>query len=276
MEFEMRSYLLPATALALTMALSACDRSEEPANNVAAESDMNAMMADPANPFAASEMKMNDAMKAAVGANIGDSWVKKMIEHHQGAVEMSQILIDPGVTGHVADMARQTIDKQGKEIEALQKLVASGNPNPASAQPYAAAEKQMHDAMMAAKGADVSDTFIRKMLEHHKGAVALSEVALTNGATSAVRSQIEKTTAQQKKEIEHIEGMLSGKSPADGQVTPAAGSTPVSSTASAKPAAEKPKAAATTPAKAAPATNSNADSKATETCAPEHRAAGHC
>jgi uncharacterized protein (DUF305 family) len=257
------------------MALSACGRSDEPANNVAAESDMNSIMADPANPFAASEMKMHDAMMAAIGTNAGDSWVKKMVEHHRGAVEMSQILLDQGLTGHVANMARQTIDKQNKEIEALQKLVASGNPDPASARPYAAAEKHMHDAMMAAKGADVSDTFIRKMLEHHKGAVALSEVALANGASGAVRTQIEKTIAEQKKEIEHLEGMLSGQSAPDEQTAPAAGSTPANSPAPAKPAAEKPKAAATTPAKSAPATNA-AESNASETCAPEHRAAGHC
>ena len=53
---------------------------------------------------------------------------------------------------------------------------------------------------MAAKSGDLSDTFIRKMLEHHKGAIALSDIALANGATGAIRSQIEKTKAEQRKE----------------------------------------------------------------------------
>src|SRR5688500_9314775 len=99
-----------ASAVALMFALSACGGSEEPANNMAAENDMNAMMADPENPFAASEMKMHEAITAAVGTNAAVTWVKKMIEHHRGAVEMSRVLLNQNGTGHVADMARQVID----------------------------------------------------------------------------------------------------------------------------------------------------------------------
>jgi uncharacterized protein (DUF305 family) len=243
-----------ALAIALTAALTACGSSEQPANNVVAENDMNSIMADPSNPFAASEMKMHDAMAAAVGTNAADTWVKKMIEHHRGAVEMSQIVLD-------------------REIEALQKLVASGNPNPASAQLYAPAESRMHDAMMAAKGVDLSDTFIRKMLEHHKGAVALSDIALANVATGAIRSQIEKTKAEQQKEIEHIEGMLSGQQPSSEPTAPTAPE-PVAKEKepAAKPATPKPEPAKPKTAAAKPAEPKAADPN----CLPEHRAAGHC
>jgi uncharacterized protein (DUF305 family) len=266
----MRKFISCASALALITTLSACGGTEQPANDMTAENDMNAMMADPNNPFAASEMRMHDAMMAAVGTNAADTWAKKMIEHHRGAVEMSQILLDQGITGHVADMARQAIDKQNKDIEAIQKLVTRGNPDPASAQLYAAAEKQMHDAMMAAKGADVSDTFVRKMLEHHKGAIALSDIALANGAPGAIRAQIEKTKADQQKDIEHIEGMLNG--------TPAAAADPEASATQTSEAAPK----STAPAKPAPAKPTAAKPKPAEPnapaadCLPEHRAAGHC
>lgn len=268
---------LSMAALALTMTLSSCGGAETASNDVVVENDMNAMAADPSNPFGASEMKMHDAMMAAVGINVGDTWVKKMIEHHRGAVEISQILLQQGVTGHVADMARETVDKQGKEIEALQKLVATGSPDSASAQPYAGAEKQMHDAMMAAKGSDVSDTFARKMLEHHKGAVALSDAALAGGATGAVRAQIQKTKAEQQKEIEHIEGMLSGAASSSGTAAapPAAQAPePTPKSSPAKPASAKPEPA---PAKPKPAESKAAEPKAAgPDCAPEHREAGHC
>ncbi len=264
-----------AATMFLIASLAACGGTEAPTNNMAVENDMHSMTADPNNPFGASEMKMKDAMATAVGTNAADTWVKKMIEHHRGAVEMSQILLNQGITGHVADMARQTIDKQGKEIEALKKLVASGNADPASAQLYAAAESQMHDAMMAAKGADVSDTFVRKMLEHHKGAVALSDIALSNGATGAVRSQIEKTKAEQQKEIEHIEGMLSGTATASAE--PASSATQTAPTAPKAPAAAKPTAAKPSPEPAKPGPEVTAEPKApAPDCAPEHRAAGHC
>ncbi|MDP9422060.1 MAG: DUF305 domain-containing protein [Pseudomonadota bacterium] len=263
----MKKTLLGMSALALVATLSACGGREEPANNVAAENDMNATMAD-SGPFADAEMKMDQAMTAAVGVNAADSWVRKMIAHHNGAIEMSRVLLAQNVTGHVADMARQTIEKQTAEVAALEKLIATGNPDPASAALYQPAQMAMHNAMMAAQGSDVSDSWVRKMLEHHKGAVAMSDIALANGATGAVRAQIEKTKADQQKDIEHIEGMLSGQQ---------ASSEPAAPAAPAPAAEEKAPAAKPAPAKPAPAKPKAAEPKAADpTCLPEHRAAGHC
>lgn len=234
-------------AVALVSTLSACGSTEEPATNVVAN-DMNAMMADSNNPFAQSEMTMDQAMAAAIGINAADSWVRKMIEHHRGAVDMSRIVLAQSPTADVARMAQSTIDKQGKEITDLEKLVATGTPDPASAELYRPAATQMHNAMMAAKGADVSETYLRKMLEHHKGAVAMSDVALANGATGAVRTQIEKTRASQQAEIGMVEAMLRGEPM---MAAPAATTT----TATPTPARTAPKAAAkpAAPAKPAPA-----------------------
>ena len=271
----MRKVLFCVSALALVSSLSACGGREETANNVSAENEMNAMMAD-SGPFADAEMKMDQAMTAAVGVNATDSWVRKMIDHHKGAIEMSRILLAQNVTGHVADMARQTIEKQTAEVGALEKLVATGNPDPASAALYQPAQAAMHNAMMAATGSDISDTWVRKMLEHHKGAIAMSDIGLANGATGAVRTQIEKTKADQQKEIDHIEGMLSGQGAASEPPATAAPAAPAPAAKekapAAKPASDKP-----APAKPKPAEPKVAQPKAPDpACAPEHRAAGHC
>ena len=274
----MKRTLLMSAASAMALMIAACGSNEEAAQNEPATDDANAMMADASNPFAQSEMQMNDRIMAAVGVNAGDTWVRKMIEHHRGAVEMSRQVLTLSPPANVAEMAQMTIDKQGKEITALEKLVASGTPNPASSELYRTASTTMHDAMMAAKGADVPQTFLRKMLEHHKGAVAMSDVALANGATGAVRAQIEKTRAEQLKEIAHLEAMLRGEAHQT-----AMASEPPASTTAAKPAAPKPATSAekTTPApakpKAAPPAQPKPEPKApAPTCLPEHRAAGHC
>lgn len=266
----MKRMMFVGAASALALILSACGSNEEPMENNTAASDMNAMMAD-SGPFADAEMKMDQAMLAAVGVNVADSWVRKMIEHHRGAVEMSRIVLTQNPTADVSKMAQATIDMQGKEIAKLEKLVATGNPDPASAELYRPAAKQMHDAMMAATGADISETYLRKMLAHHQGAVAMSDVALANGATGAVRAEIEKTKATQQKEVAMVEAMLRGEPMPS---TAPAASEPAASAAPAKPAAPKP-----APAKPAP---KPAEPKAAEpkapapTCLPEHRAAGHC
>lgn len=251
----MRRLLVGASAMALVIGLSSCGGENEPANEVASENDMNAMMADATNPFSQSEMAMDQAIGAAVGVNAADMWVRKMIKHHKGAVEMSRIVLAQSPTADVAMMAQQTIDKQSKEIEALQKLVATGSPDPASGALYASASSTMHQAMISATGADISQTYLRKMLAHHQGALAFSDVALANGATGAVRSQIEKTKADQQKEIAMVEAMLRGEPmmPMTKRApTTNAAPEPDAATPS-KPAAKAPTLTAAVPAKPKPA-----------------------
>lgn len=269
----MKILITGLSAVALMTSLTACGGTDQAANDVAAN-DMNAVMADASNPFAQSEMSMDQAINAAVGVNPADSWVRKMIEHHKGAVEMSRIVLAQNPSADVAMMAQQTIDKQTKEIADLEKLVATGAPDPASAELYRASTMQMHEAMMAANGSDISETFVRKMLAHHQGAVAMSDVALANGAAGAVRTQIEKTKADQQKEIAMAEAMLRGEPMPSATPTPAP-----SATTKAAPAASKPerKTTAATPEKSKPAAPKTAEPQAADpNCAPEHRAAGHC
>ena len=265
-------------ASAMALLIAACGTNEEAAQNEAAGNDMNAMMADPNNPFAHAEIEMNDRLMAAVGINAGDTWVRKMIEHHRGAVEMSRQVLTLSPPANVAEMAQMTIDKQGEEITALEKLVASGTPNPASSELYRTASTNMHDAMMAAKGADVPETYLRKMLEHHKGAVALSDVALANGATGAVRAQVEKTRADQLKEIAHLEAMLRGEAHQTAMASESRASTTAARPAAPRPAApaEKTAPAPAKPKAAPPAQPKTEPKTPAPTCLPEHRAAGHC
>lgn len=279
------------TALLMaTAGLAACGSQAD--NQVAAnEPAMDANMAagnsmQMSGPFAEAEMRMDEQMMAAVGSDVGQNWLKKMIVHHQGAIDMSRIVLDQNPTADVAKMARETIAKQGKEIEDLQKLVQEGAPDQRSAELYRPAMMDMHQKMMAASGSDVSQTYMRKMLEHHKGAVAMSDVALANGVTGTLRSQIQKTRADQQKEIAMVEAMLRGepmqsamqqsgaKTAAQAKAEPAPTDTAKAepkaqpkATSAARPA--EPKASAAPPAKAEPA-------PAASTCAPEHRAAGHC
>ena len=282
----MKNILLMSAASAMTLLIAACGSNEEAAQNEAVANDTNAMMADANNPFAQSEMQMNDRMMAAVGTDVGDSWVRKMIEHHQGAIEMSQIVLQSNPRADVAEMARMTVEKQGKENEDLRKLVKQGPPNPQSGELYRASMTQMHDAMMAAKGADVSETFLRKMLEHHRGGVTMSDVALQNGVGGALRQQVQKTRDDQEKEAKMVEAMLRGETMSHAMrqagVKSAQGAkAPPALAEKARPAVKaEPKSAPSAPKaapKAAPAPAPKAPPKApAPPCLPEHRAAGHC
>lgn len=284
---RMKKSFATTTAGLLALILSACGGSggDQNVSNDLAASDMN-MTADANNPFGQSEMTMNDRMMAAVGTDIGDTWVRKMIEHHQGAIDMSRIMLQHSPTADAAKMAQDTITKQEKEIGDLRKLVKAGSPDQQSAEPYKAAEKQMHDAMMAANGSNVTETFMRKMLAHHRGGVALSDVALNGGVTGEVRAHAQKTRTGQQKEAEVVEAMLGGQSyeqamagagaePAEQvKAQPATAAKPATSS-SARSVQPAPNTASKVEPKATPAPKAPPKTT-TPACLPEHRALGHC
>ena len=209
----MKKALWGIGALALISILSACgSRKPDPTP----EQEMNAIM-EATSPFADAEIRMDDAMTRAVGVNAGDSWVRKMIEHHRGAIGMSRQVLTMNPDPDVAEMARATIDEQTREVAELRKLVAQGAPNPASADLYQPVMDKMHQAMMGATGTGLSQTYRRKMLEHHKGAVAMANVALANGATGAVRHEVEKTIADHQAAAAMIEAMLRNEDAREGK-----------------------------------------------------------
>lgn len=164
-----------------------------------------------ATPFAESEMQMNERMMAANGATPADAWARKMIEHHRGAIAMSEIVLQQQPTPQVREMAQKTIEKQRKEIDELQKM--TGQEAPAGSQSgelYRPAMMKMHERMMAAMGANPSETWTRKMIEHHQGGVEMSDVVLAQNPPADVRTKAQKTKSDQQKEIGELERMLRG------------------------------------------------------------------
>lgn len=199
-------YLLVMAAAATVVG---CGDSSEPSQE--ATPTVEAATADPDNPFAQSEAEMNQRMMAAVGADVSDTWVKQMIEHHRGAVAMSEIMLQQNPSEHVRHMAEESIRKQRAEIEELEKLASDGPADGASLEPYRPVHEQMSRSMMAAVGSNVEETFMRKMLAHHRGGVAISDVVLAEGANARVRQQAQKTRSDQAEEAKMVEDMLAGK-----------------------------------------------------------------
>lgn len=151
-------------------------------------------------------------MASAIGSDVSDTWVRKMIEHHKGAIDMTDAIVSDGGDPRVVNMARRMAAKQQQEVEEMQRLVRKDTgPDPASAQPFAASEKQMHDAMMAAGGSRASQDFLRRMIPHHQGAIAMSEVVLAEGHHKPVTAIARRIIADQSKEIAEMKALLGGE-----------------------------------------------------------------
>ena len=74
--------------------------------------------------------------------------------------------------------------------------------------PFMPAEMAMHEKMMKAKGANASETWARKMIEHHRGAIAMSQIVLRQGPDAKTRQMAQKSIAEQNKSIGELQAML--------------------------------------------------------------------
>lgn len=208
-----RSLLLLAGCSALVLA--ACTPASEPPAAPKADAAPEPM-AMAQTPFSTAESTMHEAMTAATGADAGEAWVRKMIPHHQGALDMSRIVLRDTQDADIRRMAQKTVDMQTRDIAELQRWLetrvgaAAGAAAPAGggASPFAPAEAKMKDAMMAATGANTNQIWTRKMIAHHQGAIDMSEAALRESRDADIRRMAQKTIEMQTADIAEMRAWL--------------------------------------------------------------------
>ncbi len=74
--------------------------------------------------------------------------------------------------------------------------------------PYGQAEMDMHQKMMAAKQGDPSEMWTRKMIEHHRGAITMSRVAVRDAKDAETRQMAQMTITKQEKDIAGLQAWL--------------------------------------------------------------------
>lgn len=138
-------------AVAMSALLMACtpaenaDTTAEGGTETAATSEMSSgmtseKMSGPQTPFSPSEDKMHQGMMQAAGADIQETYALKMIEHHRGAIEMSEVVLRENPDAELRAMAEKTMTMQRQEITELEQWVAqhragSAAPAPAATEP---------------------------------------------------------------------------------------------------------------------------------------------
>lgn len=74
--------------------------------------------------------------------------------------------------------------------------------------PYGQAEMDMHQKMMAAKQGDAAEMWTRKMIEHHRGAIAMAQTEVDNGQFAPAVEMARSIIASQQKEIDNMEQIV--------------------------------------------------------------------
>ncbi|WP_035293855.1 DUF305 domain-containing protein [Brevundimonas bacteroides] len=70
---------------------------------------------------------------------------------------------------------------------------------------FAEVETEMHQRMGQASGATVDEAYVAKMIEHHRGAVAMAEVALAQSQDPEIRRMAQAVVDAQTREIAEMQ-----------------------------------------------------------------------
>ena len=96
------------------------------------------------------------------------------------------------------------MDHSKMSMEHADMMAMMNDPN----NPYGATEMDMHKKMLMAKTGLPSELWTRKMIEHHRGAIAMSRVALEKATDKQTRKMAQMTITTQTREIANMQAWL--------------------------------------------------------------------
>jgi uncharacterized protein (DUF305 family) len=225
----MRSRLVASTALILagTLTIAACGGDDDDAAGadttqapVAAAAETT--VAAPTSMVEITEAPGTDAPAdsgATVDFNDADvTFAQGMIAHHEQAIEMADIALDPtiGASVEVQDLATQIKAAQDPEIEAMTgwltawgqpvQMDTSGGHDMSSMEGVMTAEEM--DALGAATGVEFDTMWLEMMIRHHEGAIAMAETVKASGSNADVLGLAEQIITTQQAEIEQMQVLV--------------------------------------------------------------------
>ena len=143
-------------------------------------------------------------------------FLQMMIPHHEQAIEMSDIALDPtiGASDVVKGLATQIKGAQDPEITQMNKwLTDLGKTEMDSSMDMSGKMDGMltADQLMnlgTLRGAEFDSAWIKAMIGHHEGAVEMATVVIAKGSNSQVRILAEAIIIGQQKEIGTLKALL--------------------------------------------------------------------
>lgn len=154
----------------------------------------------------------------AGSAEVG--FLQDMIVHHEQAVAMSYRTVSVATDAEVRSFAKEILVGQQYEIGLMEGWLRrwghprdSGEPramgwagmaHPKGAMPGMATVGDLH-ALDEASGPEVDDRFLRMMIEHHAGGVAMAEAILTRTDDDLIRDLADKIIRGQGSEISEMQ-----------------------------------------------------------------------
>ena len=141
-------------------------------------------------------------------------FLQMMYPHHAQAIEMAKLVPSRSQNQQVIKLA-QNIDKaQGPEMTQMTGLLNSfGKPAPTADSGHMAGMPGMMSAeqmntLTGLSGAAFDRMWLQMMIDHHTGAITMSNTELSDGTNPDAKKMAEAIIANQQAEISQMQGML--------------------------------------------------------------------
>ena len=163
---------------------------------------------------------LDEMIVGMTGAELTDSishnFIVQMIPHHRAAIEMSQNLLQYTTLVPLQEIALNIIASQTKSIEDMEEALDCCAQMENTQQElclYARRIQQITQTMFSAMNAApasncINADFMREMIPHHKGAIAMSETALGFPICSELKPILQAIITSQREGVKKMEHLL--------------------------------------------------------------------
>ena len=204
-----RRFTVPTLAFTLVATLAACGSDDSPSADTTATETTAAAEAPSSTPAASAALNDADV-----------EFAQGMIAHHEQAVEMAEIALDPNrqAGAEVTDLATRIQAAQEPEIEQMTAWLTeagesitmdmSEGHDMSSMEGMMTAEQM--DALAVATGTEFDTMWLEMMIAHHEGAISQSQTVKANGSSPDVLALADQIIAAQQGEIAEMQALLAG------------------------------------------------------------------
>lgn len=166
---------------------------------------------------------MHDKMKKNEKTGDPDyDFAAMMVEHHKGAIDLSEYVMDNGQDGWVRSFADKTIQDQEKDIEELKSFIHQGsealhhkedkiknedneNMTGSSRENMEIMEDMTRQVNAMNMTGNPDQDYISMMILHHRASIQMAEAYLDEGKDEQLREMAERMITKQEEDIASLE-----------------------------------------------------------------------
>ncbi|MEW5931670.1 MAG: DUF305 domain-containing protein [Gemmatimonadota bacterium] len=199
-----RTRVVPA-ALAAALLLAACS-SGEGGGGDAAPADTAAESQTAVAPAPSSDTSMA-GMQHAPARDADQEFLRMMVDHHQGLLQMAQQAVEKGSTPEVQAEGRTLLQKQQTEQQEMLGILQREY-NDTHQPTVMPSNRAMADSLAGKTGTDFDMAFRMNVIAHHQEGIRMTDQFLPRLTRPEVRTMAERSKQDQAKDIQELEAKM--------------------------------------------------------------------